>query len=891
MGEANAAPTISRASDERAAEACSVSLSASPHSEQHEQTLPVPTHPVVPAPSWRRDCAIFRWFKRPKTEPREKPEQRHEAALTCVCTSSVEEEFENKDFQKNSANRGVAGSSRRPTWKQPGNEEGEEKALTLYERDRSSFFSDSVSARAEPLVDVLYFPGTRIAIPRSIILFMYILSAFLTGSTYFGWPAFSHLLFKSGAFSWECPVDEDGVVIKALPSPTGNGSAKPFICDQQDAAVAPLFTVAQVSECFMCIFSGVLLDNLSPMVVSLLGQLLNSTGWILLACSSKNFRAYIPAMICIGCGTETTYLPLLRVASLFPGRRATVITVIGAANSAAFAIPLILVKIWEAAGPAWSFGDICAFYLCIGPLFCAVITICFIPYKGFTWDVDEQEDGKAQKDEMKRPVHARGSFDSGVFSHSPSGSILEKLKIQQKVSVGGSVPTTGETPAVVLSSLASDSPSPSSSFLVSVASPFQEGSPDPHGLPAFSRLVTHDCRRCSAFEVGDARQEDAAVDCVREIQHKGRGQASTPVPEASPEDKASCEDDEVQGPPSPHLQDATRLVDRAGRRGRPDETQACGKRVSTEQEVQTLRSLSNLSRQSSRSLGQRPDSVCSEVYRERSASLVQHMLATRGAEAGRCSFASSFNMRSRHLATSRLSCPFTAPKPSFLEQLFSKYFLCICVYTCTTAVATAFLQSAASRVYREDVLEVAEIAFCFTFVPCVIMGWIIDNVGSFPAFVLTNTMAIVALVCATLSNSATVQYISVAAFCIHISVDNEQIFCYVQSMFRPEHFGKLSGLFIASDGLFALIAIPLYDDITVRLLGGNAMPVALGLTVVLVLVYIPIVALWVVKRKHSNPYGVHEQCGAMEQPCAEAGKRCDLADSRRLSEALFQDKS
>ncbi|KEP62109.1 UNVERIFIED_CONTAM: hypothetical protein HHA_263230 [Hammondia hammondi] len=890
MGEANAAPTISRASDERAAEACSVSLSVSPHSEQHEQTLPVPTHPVVPAPSWRRDCAIFRWFKRPKTEPPEKPEQKHEAALTRVCTSSVDEEFEKKDFQ-DSANPGAAGVAGLPTWKQPGNEEGEEKALTLYERDRSSFFSDSVSARAEPLVDVLYFPGTRIAIPRSIILFMYILSAFLTGSTYFGWPAFSHLLFKSGAFSWECPVDEDGVVIKAFPNPTGSGSAKPFICDQQDAAVAPLFTVAQVSECFMCIFSGVLLDNLSPMVVSLLGQLLNSTGWILLACSSQNFMAYIPAMICIGCGTETTYLPLLRVASLFPGRRATVITVIGAANSAAFAIPLILVKIWEAAGPAWSFGDICAFYLCIGPLFCAVITICFIPYKGFTWDVDEQEDGRVtQKDEMQGPVHARGSFDSGVFSHSPSGSVLEKLKLQQKVSVSGSgsVPTTGDTPAMVLSSLASDSPSASSSFLVSVASPFQERNPDPHGLPAFSRPVTPDCRRCCAFEVQDARQEDAAADCVREIQHQGRGQAWSPVPEALPEDKASCEDDEVQGPPSPHLlQDVTTLVDRAGRRGRADETHACGKHISTEQEVQTLRSLSNLSRQSFRSPGQRPDSVCSEVYRGRSASLVRHMWATRGSEAGRCSFASSFNMRSRHVATSRVSYPSAAPKPSFFEQLFSKYFLCICVYTCTTAVATAFLQSAASRVYREDVLEVAEIAFCFTFVPCVIMGWIIDNVGSFPAFLLTNTMAIVALVCATLSNSAAVQYISVAAFCIHISVDNEQIFCYVQSMFRPEHFGKLSGLFIASDGLFALIAIPLYDDITVRLLGGNAVPVALGLTVVLVLVYIPIVALWMVRRKHQNPYGVHEQGGAVEQPRADAGKRCDLADRRRLSEALF----
>lgn len=224
-------------------------------------------------------------------------------------------------------------------------------------------------------------------------------------------------------------------------------------------------------------------------------------------------------------------------------------------------------------------------------------------------------------------------------------------------------------------------------------------------------------------------------------------------------------------------------------------------------------------------------------------------------------------------------------QPSFFEQLFSKHFFCICVYTSVTSISTAFLQSAASRVYSEDVFEVAEIALCFSFAPCVILGWVIDNIGSFPAFVLTNTMAIIALVCATTSTSPVVQYISVAAFCIHVSIDNEQIFCYVQSTFRPEHFGKLSGLFIASDGLFALISIPLYDDVTVRLLGGNALPVSVAITVALFLVYVPLFTLWVLRRRRPDPFGVREHCAALDHADAQR-KSCEFGDRARLSDAL-----
>ncbi|PFH37750.1 hypothetical protein BESB_000920 [Besnoitia besnoiti] len=780
----------------------------------------------------------------------------------------------------------------------------DEKPRALYVRDFGApfFFGSCVArvSRREGPVDAVFFPGTLIAIPRWFLLCMYAISAFVTGCTYFDWPAFAHLLFRSGAFSWQCARDAAGHFVTDFRELSGDtSSVKPYICDEQDALVARLFTVAQVSESFMCIVSGFLLDSLSPLLVALLGQGLNSAGWILLACSSESFPAYIPAMICIGCGTETGYLPLVRIARLFPGHAAVVITFIGAANSGGFAVPLILIKIWDAAGPTWSFVDLCVFYICLGPLLSAIIAVCFIPYRGFSsvreGDADCDVDGKRRKGttahfdaeptgtERGLSVQLSASLDehetrqAGAFAGSWDGSsaLAKGRHHVTRVSTAAS-----DTDAVrcSLDSLLDPSPAHSRRGLQAA-----RGDPGAAGMgtggvegrsaargdvsesrahpPGQWRHQDEGALRTSSDTTknGNAGQRgtgggagcDAAGDRGRHVLLLRRWQGDPAEAEAVPRGSDFSE--------APHGE-----PNGVGAR-KPTEARHAGD-ASTDpnllQEAEQTPQLHSLSSVTTESAGfEAADGhLSNELHPCRSADEKQWTKKGSGGELA----TPSVNMVPLCQTSAFLALSSSSGRPTFFSQLFSKHFLCIAIYSSVTSVAIAFLQSASSRVYTEEVSEVAEVVLCFTFVPCVFLGWVIDSYGSFPTFLLMNTMGLISIVCATMSTSSTIQYVSVAAFCIHVSIDSEQIFCYVQSVFRPEHFGKISGAFLACDGFFSLLAIPLYDDLTVRFLGGDVRPVSIGLAAALVFCYAPVIAVWVFQQKHPDPYGVSSPRSGVE---------------------------
>lgn len=303
-------------------------------------------------------------------------------------------------------------------------------------------------------------PSTPLGLSKYVLLCVYTLQAFLTGCVYFGWPALSSMLYRSGAYAWLCsPSDVAGAAkdsgYSAAAAAAGSSTAatpassRLYLCNSQDAAVAPLFTVCHVSDCIMCVIAGYLTDRCSPKGVCMFGQSLHAVGWTLLACSSKGFPAYVPAMIFIGCGSATANLPLLRVALLFPRNKATVITILGAANTGSFAVPCILDGIWRRAGVrtnaattgaarltgaspvlpgdgtgdigptagitdgtallqggegggGWTFTDICLLYLGVGPLCCMLLAAFFLPARRFASPAESQKTGQRKREKIEK---------------------------------------------------------------------------------------------------------------------------------------------------------------------------------------------------------------------------------------------------------------------------------------------------------------------------------------------------------------------------------------------------------------------------------------------------------------------------------------------------------
>ncbi|PHJ24040.1 major facilitator family protein [Cystoisospora suis] len=609
---------------------------------------------------------------------------------------------------------------------------------------------------------------------KHLLLFIYTVYAFLTGCTYFGWPALSHMLFKAGAYSWRCsptstpPSASSSSSLdpaeKVSSASESRSSPKPYLCDEQDAAVAPLFTVAHVSECLMCIVAGVLIDTISPKLVAVIGQALNALGWILLACSSESFPVYVPAMVCIGCGADTGYLPLLRIASLFPGHSATVITILGAANTASFAIPVLLEAMWRAAGPSWSFSHVCLVYLCAGPIFCGTLGLCFVPWKPFGFE--------------------RNNVSAVACRSSPPDPTPRRRILSSSLTI-------------FLSFLCRHNP-------------LLKGGTKRGGSWAGSSGTTRGGRD---VESGKEDQTEEMAGSSFKGGHIECGTVCGGIMEHGWTGSDMCEDASQKDAEFTHVR--RQGTDYSRRK----KSMECGFH----------------SRETAPGRGDTANSDTDTCTIVEEGKDMEHL--------GR-------KAEERHV-------PETPPlPPTFVSQLCSPHFFCVAVYSSLSSVAMSFLQSASSRVYSESALDAMDLALSLSFLPCVFLGKMIDLFGPFPVLLFMNTMGIMSVVCAVGSAQLAVHVVSVVAFCIYVSIDCEQVFCYVECTFRPEHFGKLSGLFHANDGIIALIAIPLYDQVTVKLLGGNPLPVFWTLAGALFAVYGVLGALWFIRIRNPDPFGV-----------------------------------
>ncbi|KAL8433468.1 hypothetical protein ACSSS7_003858 [Eimeria intestinalis] len=215
---------------------------------------------------------------------------------------------------------------------------------------------------------------TPLNLNRYVLLLLYAIQTFMTGCVYFGWAPLSAMLLKAGVFSFKCAVDEKGAYVDDQRREGEN-----YICDEQDASVQSLYVITLAVHCTMSALAGTMMDTLGPKITSVIGQSFHLIGWSLISTlTPKSHAAVYLGFIFMGLGADTAFLPTLLVTRLFPGSAASVITLIGSASSASFAIPLILHSYLTNNGISG-----CWWYVGFGPCLFMVIDALIMPLKPY----------------------------------------------------------------------------------------------------------------------------------------------------------------------------------------------------------------------------------------------------------------------------------------------------------------------------------------------------------------------------------------------------------------------------------------------------------------------------------------------------------------------------
>lgn len=552
--------------------------------------------------------------------------------------------------------------------------------------------------------------------PKEILLVLYMSSALLTGCIYFALPSYRRMLLLTGAYAWRC----DGVAQTGAAAPKADNSdllresadADLLLCDAQDAALSPLFTMALLSHCIMSAIAGMLLDRIGPKVTALIGHGLIGLGWLLLAFSSKSFPAYYMAFICIGLGSDTGYLPLLKIVNLFSSKSGTIISLMGVACTASFGVPVVLESLWSA-HPQWSFATLCCLYTIVGPGFSALVDLFLVPWKAF-------------------PVSRRaGHKDS-------SGDREARLTSQ---------------------------PHPSSSICSSLA---------PLSFP-------------TATTPADA-----------DLVHSERGSTDTP--------KGNI--DVLVGRQPAEASSGTTQATAAA-------TEAAATPAAAEIAMAETATVETAATEASSGISAKCMDIQSRMY-------------------ARC--------KGQDMPGGEDSDGLHSNATFFADFLSIRY-LSLPIMAASQQTAISFYQMAAFRLLDGPVADNLSTSLVFSFIPCVFLGAAVDCWGVFPVLAITNTLGFLAYACTLGAPSYASHMVSLVCFCSYVSLDCELVFCCISKMFSSNNFGRLCGISQAVAGLISLVAIPLYNHVSLQLYGGNCRPVAWGLMVMLVCLY-PLI-IWV----------------------------------------------
>ncbi|OEH73900.1 hypothetical protein cyc_06662 [Cyclospora cayetanensis] len=189
----------------------------------------------------------------------------------------------------------------------------------------------------------------------------------------------------------------------------------------------------------------------------MIGQCFHIVAWSLISSLTAESHATVYlGFICIGLGADTAFLPTLLVTRLFPGAAATVLTLIGSASSASFAIPLILHSYLTDGGISG-----CWWYVGFGPCLFLVIVFFVMPLKAYkAYDeanFDQQVVPSDQKPASERPPMTTGqtrelSLDMGWIT-SFYQEAHDRILVQKAQDFLGSALPFSFIPCIILGKL------------------------------------------------------------------------------------------------------------------------------------------------------------------------------------------------------------------------------------------------------------------------------------------------------------------------------------------------------------------------------------------------------------------------------------------------------
>ncbi|CDJ38001.1 major facilitator superfamily domain-containing protein, putative [Eimeria tenella] len=217
----------------------------------------------------------------------------------------------------------------------------------------------------------------HIPLNRYLLLFLYLVVVLLRGCTYWGWNGIQEMLYKSGAYLWECGDPESVTELRI-------GGAKYVDCPARKQMLGGIFTTALGSNMLSSFLAGIVLDAVGPKITMLIGVVMDIVGWLLLGFSGEGFRAYYAAAFCIGVASDPGYLPLISISKLFPSNSSFVISIMGSVRSISFAIPVVMSAVFQS--PSFRPEDLwqmCVGYVGVGQGLSLLVTLLFVPMASF----------------------------------------------------------------------------------------------------------------------------------------------------------------------------------------------------------------------------------------------------------------------------------------------------------------------------------------------------------------------------------------------------------------------------------------------------------------------------------------------------------------------------
>ncbi|KEP65665.1 UNVERIFIED_CONTAM: hypothetical protein HHA_248610 [Hammondia hammondi] len=203
----------------------------------------------------------------------------------------------------------------------------------------SSFVEEAPPASAARAVVLGCFWGClRKVFSRTRWHYLFFISLYsvLIGPLYLNWAPLRQVLFRSGAYSWECDAAETDPTSLVYVHPQHD------TCVQQRLRVGHLFTVCAAADYGFSFFGGLVMDVLGPKVASLLGSSLMLCGWLLIAVSTEAVQVLVPGFVLFGLGIDMAFYGTLSVAALFPGHENAVMAVVVAMRALSYMTPVVL---------------------------------------------------------------------------------------------------------------------------------------------------------------------------------------------------------------------------------------------------------------------------------------------------------------------------------------------------------------------------------------------------------------------------------------------------------------------------------------------------------------------------------------------------------------------